>query len=113
MSRCFVRREAADSSLVHLRWASLGRIPTPRWGTNERAERAPCHGVLSAAKRRTAHWCTSAGHLLDVLQPLGGALMSERSELHVTVFCPPRSGGQLIGAPPLGISWTYPNPSVV
>jgi hypothetical protein len=39
--------------------------------------------------------------------------MSERSELHVTVFCPPRSGGQLIGAPPLGISWTYSNPSVV
>ena len=25
--------------------------------------------------------------------------MSERSELHVTVHCPPQSGGQLTGAP--------------
>jgi hypothetical protein len=37
----------------------------------------------------------------------------EESELTVTVLCPPRSGGLLIGAPRREIGWTVARPWIV
>ncbi len=99
MSRCGVRRKAAGCSLVLPEWHRVCGCSTLGWCTSERAQRAPCHGAVSAAKRRAAHWCSQSGTESAAAPRLDGAPVSERSELHVTVRCPPQSGGLLTGAP--------------
>src|SRR4029453_17311568 len=99
MSRCIVRREAADGSLVPPDRRNSQPVHIPIWSTSERAERAPCHGALSDAKRRTVHWCPPTDETANPSTYPYGAPVSERSELHVTVHCPTRSGGRFTGAP--------------
>src|SRR5215471_318220 len=48
-----------------------------RWATDERAKRAPCCGALSAAERRTAHWCSPRRTPSRFRSRLDGAPVSE------------------------------------
>ena len=72
MSRCSVRRKAADSSLVHLATATAMTAPTVRWCTSEYARRRGTAGSAGGAEiLHGIDLAVSAGEVHVVMGPNG------------------------------------------